>query len=86
MTLQEKITRLNELGVSWANMAKYVGCSYSALSKYAKNQINYSREMAEMVEPKIESLINDFKAINQGGDGFVKERHAQSRKYIRCPE
>ena len=64
MTLQEKIARLNELGVSWANMAKYVGCSYSALSKYAKNQINYSREMAEMVEPKIESLINDFKAIN----------------------
>ena len=64
MTLQEKITRLNELGVSWANMAKYVGCSYSALSKYAKGQIGFSNEMAEMVEPRIESLINEFKAIN----------------------
>ena len=63
MTLQEKITRLNELGVSWANMAKYVGCSYSALSKYAKGQIGFSNEMAEMVEPRIESLINEFKAI-----------------------
>ena len=64
MTLQEKIAKLNELGVSWANMAKYVGCSYSALSKYAKNQINYSREMAEMVEPRINNLIDEFKAIN----------------------
>ena len=64
MTLQEKITRLNELGVSWANMAKYVNCSYSALSKYSKGQIGFSREMVEMVEPRIESLINEFKAIN----------------------
>ena len=64
MTLQEKITRLNELGVSWANMAKYVGCSYSALSKYAKGQIGFSNEMAEMVEPRINNLIDEFKAIN----------------------